>query len=62
MNVASGLDADASVKIRDIDVQGAAGALAARLYSAADGSAKLDSLLYAAIKLNPAFGVGCVTA
>ena len=45
MNVASGLDADASVKIRDIDVQGAAGALAARLYSAADGSAKLDSLI-----------------
>ena len=37
--------AGAALKIRDIEVLGAAGALQARLYSAADGSAKLDSLV-----------------
>jgi acetyl esterase/lipase len=44
MNAVSSVDATA-LKIRDIEVQGAAGTLAARLYSAAQGNAKLDSLI-----------------
>jgi acetyl esterase/lipase len=44
MSAVSSVDAGA-LKIRDIEVQGAAGVLAARLYSASEGSAKLDSLI-----------------
>jgi len=45
MSAVSGVDAGVSLNIRDIVVQGAAGALAARVYSAADAGAKLDSLI-----------------
>ena len=44
MNVVSSLDAG-TLKLRDIEVQGAAGVLAARVYSAADAGVKLDSLI-----------------
>ncbi len=44
MSAVSSLDG-APLKIRDIEVQGAAGVLAARVYSAADAGAKLDSLI-----------------
>ncbi len=45
MSVVSNLEAGALLNIRDIDVQGAAGVLAARTYSADAAGAKLDSLI-----------------
>ena len=44
MSATVGLDVS-PLKIRDLEVQGAAGTLSARLYSANDGGAKLDSLI-----------------
>ncbi|HEX8957166.1 MAG TPA: alpha/beta hydrolase [Burkholderiaceae bacterium] len=45
MSSVVGQDATPSLKIRELEVQGAAGALSARLYSANDGGAKSDSLI-----------------
>ena len=45
MSPVTSLDAEQSLKIRELEVQGAAGVLSARLYSANTSDAKLDSLI-----------------